>query len=175
MQKTKRSFFERLTGSIRVDPDLREDSDSDMEESGNYSNGRSQYRDDTSSIMSGSINISGEEELEVEEAELSVDLYETDNEVVVKAMIAGVKPDNMEVDIARDHITIRGNRTEESTQSEDSYYVKELYWGSFARTITLPAEIEVEEAEAVEKHGLLTIRMPKIDKERRSRVKIKSS
>lgn len=168
MQKTKRSFFERLTGSIRVDPD---EGDVELEYRESNDDG-SQMR---STIMSGSVNLTEEEEIAPEEAELSVDLYETDREVVVKAMVAGVKPENIDVDIARDHITIRGNRSEEQTFSDDSYYLRELYWGSFSRTITLPAEIEVEEAEAVERHGLLVITLPKIDREKKSKVKIKSS
>jgi HSP20 family protein len=57
-------------------------------------------------------------------------------------------------------------------QDED-YFHRELYWGSFSRTIMLPAEIEVEEAEAVEKHGLLILRLPKIDKNKQTRLKVR--
>lgn len=174
MLKTKRSFFERLTGSIRVDPDA-ENSEFEPNDESAYARGMRMATNDDSGIMSGSISLEEEEDLSGDEAELSVDLYETDRDIVVKAMIAGVKPENVDVDIARDHITIRGNRVEEAVQPEDSYYAKELYWGTFSRTITLPAEIEVEEAQAIERHGLLTITMPKIDRERRSRVKVKSS
>jgi HSP20 family protein len=71
-------------------------------------------------------------------------------------------------------VTIRGTREEERTAKEDDYYTRELYWGSFSRTISLPEEIDVDEAEAVEKHGLLIIKLPKLDKRRESKLKVKT-
>ncbi|MDQ3245186.1 MAG: Hsp20/alpha crystallin family protein, partial [bacterium] len=89
-------------------------------------------------------------------------------------MVAGVKPDTIDLTIARDMITIRGKREENKNIDEENYFTKELYWGSFARTILLPAEIEPEETEAIEKNGLLTIKLQKIDKEKKTSVKVKS-
>ena len=61
-----------------------------------------------------------------------------------------------------------------SAIEEDNYFVKELYWGKFSRTLSLPAEVEPEEVEATERHGLLTIKIKKVDKEKKNTVKIKS-
>jgi HSP20 family protein len=72
-------------------------------------------------------------------------------------------------------VTIRGAREEHKEVAEDNYFHKELYWGAFSRTVLLPAEVEVEEASAQEKHGLLTIRLPKIDKEKQTKLKVKTS
>ena len=65
-------------------------------------------------------------------------------------------------------LTIRGERAESRVINDDDYFTKELYWGRFSRTISLPAEVEPEEVEAVEKHGLLTIKLQKVDKEKRT-------
>ena len=85
-----------------------------------------------------------------------MDVYQSPDEIVVEAMIAGVKPEDLDVSITRDMVTIKGKREESREVAENDYFYKELYWGSFSRTILLPQEIEPEEAQAVEKHGLLT-------------------
>lgn len=114
-------------------------------------------------------------EEENDEAELTVDIYQTHSDIVVQAMVAGVRPEDLELTIGRDVVTIRGKREESRTIDEDKYFVKELYWGKFARTITLPAEVEPEEVEATEKHGLLTVKMKKVDKEKKNSVKVKAA
>ena len=113
-------------------------------------------------------------EEENDEAELAVDVYQTPAEIVVQTFVAGVRPDDLELSIARDIITIRGKREESRTIDEDNYFSKELYWGRFSRTISLPAEVEPEEVEATEKHGLLTIKLQKVDKEKKNNVKVRS-
>lgn len=89
-------------------------------------------------------------------------------------MVAGVKPEDLELSIARDIITIRGKREENRNIDEENYFAKELYWGKFSRTISLPAEVEPEEVEATEKHGLITVKIKKVDKEKKNTVKVKS-
>ena len=113
-------------------------------------------------------------EEEHEEAELTVDVYQTPGELVVQTMVAGVRPEDLELTISRDMITIRGKREESRSINEENFFTKELYWGAFSRTVLLPAEIDPEESEATEKHGLLTVRLPKIDKDRKTSVKVKS-
>ena len=152
MQNKKRSFFEKLTGSIRAEEN--EDAIKKM------------------SVKEDKGNDWMEEENE--EAELTVDVYQTPTEIIIQTMIAGVKPEDIELTIARDMITIRGKREENRKIEEDNYFAKELYWGAFSRTILLPQEIEPEESEATEKHGLLTIKLQKIDKDKKTSVKIKS-
>ena len=71
-------------------------------------------------------------------------------------------------------VTIKGKREETETISGGDYFQQELYWGSFSKTILLPSEVEPEEAEAVERHGLLTIRLPKVDRQRVERLKVRS-
>jgi HSP20 family protein len=161
MGHKKRSFFERLTGSMSVDEE-------EIEPKKEYV--IKGVKGDKGDKNNGSNWI----EEENEEAELSVDVYQTPTDIIIQTMVAGVKPEDIELSIARDIITIRGQREESRTIDEDNYFSKELYWGKFSRTISLPAEVEPEEAEATEKHGLLTIRLQKVDKEKKNNVKVKS-
>src|SRR3989344_4565000 len=155
MQK-KRSFFERLTGTITVN-----DEDQEFDNNGGVNLSNRENKDNWPA-----------ENVE-EDGELAVDVYQTPSEIIIKAMVSGVKPEDLEINITRERVTIRGKRESAREISSEDYYQRELYWGSFSRTILLPAEIEVEEAEAIEKHGLLTLRLPKIDKQRSSSLKVK--
>lgn len=106
--------------------------------------------------------------------ELSVDVYETPKEIIIEAMIAGVKPEDLHIATTHNSITISGKREANTHIKQDDYIVQELYWGQFSRTVELPNDIAVDDAEAVEKHGLLIVRLPKIDKERNVKVRVKS-
>lgn len=151
-KKKKRSFFERLTGSVNIDEEMEEIEIEERLE-----------KKQTNWI-----------EEENDEAELAVDVYQTPSDIVVKTMVAGVKNEDLELTIGRDLITIRGKREENQNIDDDNYFVKELYWGKFVRTILLPQEVEPEQVEATEKHGLLTIKIQKVDKDKKNTVKVKS-
>jgi HSP20 family protein len=112
---------------------------------------------------------------EAMEGELSVDVYQTPTHIIIKAMIAGVRPEDLDVSITRDMVTIRGKREQHTEGTTGDFFFQELYWGSFSRTIVLPQEVEIEEAEASEKHGLLAIRLPKMDKGRQAKLKVRSN
>jgi HSP20 family protein len=109
------------------------------------------------------------------DGELAIDVHQTPSHIIIKAMIAGVRPEDLDISITRDMVTIRGKRERHTEGQNGDYFFQELYWGSFARTIVLPQEVEIEEAEATEKHGLLTIRLPKVDKGRAAKLKVKSN
>ena len=158
MEIKKRSFFERLTGTISM-------SDEEEEDVKKYTKGVNK-----NDKKSGNSWI----EEENEEAELAVDLYQTPTHIVIQTMVAGVRPDDLELTIARDMVTVRGKREESRTIDEENYFTKELYWGKFSRTISLPVEVEPEEVEATERHGLLTIKLQKVDREKKNSVKVKS-
>lgn len=170
MLKEKKSFFERLAGSISVDDEEEPISvvEQDEEEELQIKPVRSKE--------GASRRAHAEEEVgdDPEEGELSVDVYQTPTEIIIEAMVAGVKPEDLHLSITRDMVTIKGRRDGNTQISHDDYFYKELYWGSFSRTILLPHEVEIEEAEAVEKHGLLIIRLPKLDKARQTKLKVKS-
>lgn len=161
MAKEKKSFFERLTGSVRVDEEAEEIEEKEDKRV------RKVMATETDSNWD---NDEDEEKI----GELTVDVYQTADTIVIKAMIAGVRPEDLDISITRDMVTVQGRREEEKVMREEDYFARELYWGSFSRTITLPAEIDVDEAEAVEKHGLLILKLPKLDKKRQSKLKVKT-
>lgn len=101
------------------------------------------------------------EETSEEEGELTVDIYDKGDAIVIQSTVAGVKPEHLDVSITSDSVTIRGRREREEEIHEENYYYKELFWGTFSRSVILPEEIDDDAAEASLKHGLLTIRLPK--------------
>lgn len=174
MLKDKKTFFERLAGSITVEDDDEDviDINDDMDEEETLSV-RSRRAPETKAVKRPT-HVAVEDEYEEEVGELSVDVYQTATEIIIEAMVAGVKPEDLHLSITRDMVTIKGKREANGQVADDDYFYRELYWGNFSRTILLPHEIEIEEAEAVEKHGLLIIRMPKVDKARQAKIKVKS-
>lgn len=156
MAKDRRSFFERLTGSVSVD-DGYEFEDLPVA---------------TSDRRGAALEERAEEE---GEGQLSVDVHQTPTHIIIKAMIAGVRPEDLDIAITRDMVTIKGKREKHTEVATNDYFFQELYWGSFSRTIVLPQEVEIEGAEASEKHGLLIIKLPRVDKGRQTKLKVKSS
>jgi HSP20 family protein len=156
----KRSFFERLTGSSNIEDDeIYQDTVDEQEP-----------REIRRTMQPGSTWM----EEQAGEGELSVDVYQTPEDIIVKALVPGVRKDDVEISISRDSITLRGSRKEEKSISDEDYIVQELYWGSFSRTVQLPHEVDIEHSEATESQGVLTIRLPRIDKDRKTKLKIRS-
>lgn len=179
MLKEKKSFFERLAGSISVDDEdeldfVPEENEMEEEVPIKHASKRSEMPVLPKRAQHVAHIEEDEDDLGMEEGELSVDVYQTANEIIIEAMVAGVKPEDLHLSITRDMVTIKGRRDGNTQVTHDDYFYKELYWGSFTRTILLPHEVEIEEAEAVEKHGLLIIRLPKLDKARQTKLKVKS-
>lgn len=108
------------------------------------------------------------------EGQLTIDVYQTPNEIVIRSTIAGVKPDDIDITMTNDMITIKGNRQKDEQVKEEDYYYQECYWGPFSRSIILPVDVEADQAQASMKNGILTIRLPKVEKVRTKRIEIKS-
>jgi len=165
----KPSFLERLTGGGQADDydrildenhqfgeddDLAVEDDTQEDET---------WQDEAEPANSG------------QDGELPVDMYQTDDSIVIRALVAGVSPNELEISITRDMVTIRGVREEYQEARDDGYFHRELFWGSFSRTLLLPEEVAIDEAEAQEKHGLLEIKLPKLDKHRSTQLKVRSN
>lgn len=174
----KRSFFERLAGNLRFDDD-EEDSDvvapvqkQELRRTPIISDrDQRELHINTPKVPEDAVvPVQHEEEI----GELPVDVYETPTEIVIQTLIAGVLPEHLSINITRDTVIISGRREENKNITDDSYHLRELYWGAFGRTVNLPGEVEIDTAEAIERHGMLMIKLPKIDKQRRTVLKIKS-
>ncbi len=154
--KDKKGFFKKLKGIINIGN--RDMTDTETEEDFEIDEAEKE-------------NILDDEE----DGQLAIDMYQTPTEIIIKTMVAGVKPEDLDISITRDMVTIHGKRMELYEETDNDFFHKELYWGSFSRTIVLPAEVEIEEAEASEKHGLLVLILPKIDKNRQSKLKVRNN
>lgn len=163
MARDKKSIFEWLTGGGEAD------TFDDIESGGSYA--PLEARTVAPRVAAAPLPVAEEEEA----GELAVDVYQTPTHLIIKAMIAGVRPEDLDVSITRDMVTIRGKRERHTEGTAGDFFFQELYWGAFARTVMLPQEVSIEDAEASEKHGLLIIRLPKLDKGRQAKLKVKSN
>jgi len=106
------------------------------------------------------------------EGELAIDVYQTESELVIQSAIAGVKPENLDILIEQDIITIKGSR--EKPENGGAYFAQECYWGPFSRKVILPVEIDPNRIEATMKEGILTLKLPKILRERKRKIIVRS-
>lgn len=104
----------------------------------------------------------------------TVDLYETPEEVVVKATLPGIKPEDLGINIAGTALTIKGETKEEHETKEGKYCRKECYYGNFARSLTIPSGLKADKAEANLENGLLTLTIPKAEEVKPKAIKVKS-
>ncbi len=160
----KRSFFDRLSGASPAIEDDFDDEPVPTKEHLPASRGGSQITGH--SLENGSDPAAGE---------LPVDVYQTPSEIVIRAFVAGVRPDELNISISRDMVVIEGSRMERENVSTADSYTRELFWGSFARTILLPQEIDVDNSSAAGKDGLLTIILPKLDRTRQTKLRVKAA
>ncbi len=105
--------------------------------------------------------------------QLAIDVYETDNDIVFVAPIAGVDPDDIEVSITDDVVSVEGERKADKEATEDDYFVQECYWGKFSRQYILPIEVEAEKGKAEIKDGILTVTIPKALKSQKRVISVK--
>lgn len=162
----KRSFFDRLGGVAPIDDsyDSFEDEYPVMQ--------REPVRSSIPSTPSRTFaNVIEEDQ---SEGQLPVDVYQTPNEIVIRTFVAGVRPDELNVSISRDMVVIEGSRDERDSITDSDYFTRELFWGSFSRTILLPQEVDVDNCTAGAKDGLLSIIMPKLDKARQTKLRVKA-
>lgn len=107
------------------------------------------------------------------EGALNIDMYQTKDNVIIKSTIAGVRPDDIDITVANDMVTIKGTRQREENVNGDDYFYQECYWGSFSRSVIVPVDIDSEEIEADLKDGILTVIIPKAAKAKTKKVKVK--
>jgi HSP20 family protein len=105
-----------------------------------------------------------------DEGRLAVDVYETEKEIVIMSAIAGVKPEDLEVFLHNDMLTVRGRRSGCEIPGGKPL-VRECHWGSFSRSVILPTEIDADGIAATLKDGVLTVRLPKLERSKRISVK----
>lgn len=182
MTKIKKSFLERLTGARTI-----EDEDVYVPER-TISPNINMYGNEEEFEMEQEIAAhsapqqrftrepreeSQSPEIENNEGQLTIDVYQTDNDIVIKSTIAGVKPEDLDVSINNDMLTIRGERRNDEQVSEEDYYYQECYWGSFSRSVILPIDVIPDKIEASMKNGILTVRMPKAEANKSKKIQVR--
>lgn len=102
----------------------------------------------------------------------SIDVYDSDNEVLVKADIPGLKKDEMDISIHGDLLTIKGEKKRGNEVRKENYYRAERFYGSFNRTIQLPSEVEQDKVNATYKDGVLELKIPKKEEARTKHISV---
>lgn len=103
---------------------------------------------------------------------LTVDVYRDDGDIIIQSTIAGATAPDIDISILNDMVTIKGSRQPDTKIRANDYYYQELYWGSFSRSIILPETVDADGAKASMKNGILTIRLPTLEKAKTKRLKI---
>lgn len=104
--------------------------------------------------------------------QLAVDVYESENRLVVKARTAGVNKEDLDVSISDGILTISGTLSSGDETDVQNWHIQECYWGEFSRTVALPVAVKEDEAEASLKDGVLTISFPKVQQEQAKKIAI---
>jgi len=184
MTKQKKSFLDKIVSS-----DSDEEKEVEMINENETSNDdenisekdieESKLQDNIDENISGKKKVDkewlaeGEDSVD-EEGQLTVDVYKTKDLIVIKSIIGGVRPEDLDVSIASDMVTIKKKRNNPDNVVSDDYYYQECFWGNFSRSIILPNDIKTEGVEAMIKNGILTIKLPKIEKNSSMKIEVKS-
>lgn len=110
--------------------------------------------------------------LDATEGQLSLDVYQTESDVVIKSTVAGITSDDIDITITNDMLTVKGARSRDEEVRAEDYYYQECYWGPFSRSVILPADVEADLIKATLKNGILTIRLPKSEKIKTKKISI---
>jgi len=105
---------------------------------------------------------------------VEVNLMQTDDDLVVKASIPGVKPEDINISISGDTLTLRGEIKEDEEYKDANYHIKEMRQGSFSRTMTLPVKVDADKAKAEFENGVLRLTMPKAEEVKPKTITVKA-
>ncbi len=178
MTKQKRSFFEKLTGAREVEipadnysENVNIYSPAEEPQSLHMTTGSESYAPrEEGSWSAPNFPAANDDNAD---GQLTIDVYQTDTDIVIKSTIAGVKPEDLDVSINNDMVSIKGERKNEEIVEHGNYYYQECYWGSFSRSVLLPVDVIPEKADAALKNGILTIRLPKADTTKTKKIQVR--
>ena len=190
MDKDTKNFFEKLAGINDDDGDeefgkfikpeeeseeIREKTVKKAVSNSKKANGKKEIEEPEEKI-----EIKDEEEnslseiFDESEGELAIDFYQTPTHFIIESTIAGVEPENIDVNITPESVTIKGKREKFTNKTKsDDYLVQECYWGRFSRSVILPQEVDPDKSQATIKNGVLKVSLPKASKEKTKKIKVK--
>lgn len=114
-----------------------------------------------------------EDDFDEGEGQLAIDVYQAGNDIIIEAPVAGVGIDDLDLEISPESVSIRGKREQHEKIEDNDYLYQECYWGKFSRSIILPQEINPDHATAMFKNGVLRIILPKVNKQKMKKVKVR--
>lgn len=178
--KEKSSFFERLTGAKKLDDQILTHEPvsvyAETEETELITRTHAMPQEEprqNENWFSPAITPATSQSESDGEGQLTIDVYQTDNDIVIKSTIAGVKPEDLDVTINNDMVTVKGERKNEEAVENGNYYYQECYWGSFSRSVLLPVDVIPDKVDASLKNGILTIRLPKADTTKVKKIQVR--
>jgi HSP20 family protein len=104
----------------------------------------------------------------------AIDMYQTDDEIVVKAALPGIKPDEVQIDVTGEVLTIKGETKQQEEKKEKAWHIREQRWGVFERSVVLPTDVVSDKAKAEFENGILTIILPKAEEVKPKVISIKA-
>jgi HSP20 family protein len=104
----------------------------------------------------------------------AIDMYQTDDEIVVKAALPGIKADEVQINITGEVLTLKGETKHEEEKKEKAWHMREQRWGSFERSIVLPTDVVADKTKAEFENGILTITLPKAEEVKPKVINIKA-
>ena len=178
MTKQKASFLDKITGNQedKKNEEKQIEIENDNEEIYNDENNINSDENEKNTEdkqEKGDEEWSNNKESSKEEGQLTIDVYQTKDLIIIKSIIGGVRPENLDISITVDMITIKGTRINPDEIKSDDYYYQECFWGCFSRSIILPCDVKAEKVEATMKNGILTVKLPKIEKNSSMKIKVR--
>ncbi|MDP3014831.1 MAG: Hsp20/alpha crystallin family protein [bacterium] len=152
MDKNTKNFFEKLAG---------------------INHREEEFQPELTKLEESSPEKSLNEIFEEAEGELAIDVYQTPSAFTIESTIAGVNPEDIDISLTSDSITIKGKREKEERIKTENYIHQECYWGRFTRSIILPQEIDPDRTQASIKNGVLKITLPKVNKTKSKKIKVR--
>ena len=187
MTKQKKSFLDKIVSSDSDEEKEIKMTNENENEISNYNSENVSEKDVDDIKLQNNINENGSGKKKIdkewlaegedsvpEEGQLTVDVYKTKDLIVIKSIIGGVRPEDLDVSVTNDMVTIKGKRNNPDNVVTDDYYYQECFWGNFSRSIILPNDIKTEGVEATIKNGILTVKLPKIEKNSSMKIEVKS-
>ena len=185
----KKSFFDRLTGSVRIGNGADEFT-SDPVSAPETTNKNYQEKDYVEELKKPAVaqkevtfhpvaeqkTAPHEKEQQEQlpttiEGQLTIDVYQTNDDIVIKSTIAGVSPEDVDITVTKEMVTIKGKRVKDEEIRDEDYFYQECYWGAFSRSVILPFDVDSNKAVATIKNGILTLRLPRL---KTQKIKVKS-
>ncbi len=167
------SILRKLTGAVDFD-----DNDALVEEQDLRESLRSRFAEEEvveeieDEVMQSTVSTVEEDDDAIEGA-LTIDVFQTENDIVIVSTIAGVTSKDLDVSITNDMVTISGKRRNNAQVKQENYFYQECYWGGFSRSVILPIDVDAEKASAELKDGVLNVTLPKSEKVKIKNIPIK--